>query len=93
MAAASGERRIFANQRADDWALVNAEDERVMARSEGIASQRVLFALAGRIREGFLVDGDWIGRKQNLVDKLAANRRRAVLLTEQAQAAEDSAPE
>ena len=34
-----------------------------------------------------------IGRKQNLVDKLTANRRRAVLLTAQAQAVEDAAPE
>jgi HemY protein len=45
--------------------------------------------------------GDWqgaldtlgIARRQNLVDKAVANRRRAVLLTAQAQAAEDTSPE
>jgi HemY protein len=34
-----------------------------------------------------------VGRRQNLIDKSVANRRRAVLLTAQAQAAEDAAPD
>ncbi len=34
-----------------------------------------------------------VGRRQGIVDKAIANRRRAVLLTAQAQAAEDTAPE
>ena len=35
---ASAKARIFANQRADDWAVVNADDPVVMSRSEGIAA-------------------------------------------------------
>jgi len=34
-----------------------------------------------------------VGRRQNLIDKAVANRRRAVLLAAQAQTAEDTAPE
>jgi UDP-N-acetylmuramoylalanine--D-glutamate ligase len=60
---AAAKARIFANQRAGDWALVNADDEIVMAHSEGIASQRALFALSGRIRDGFVVDGEWIVKR------------------------------
>jgi UDP-N-acetylmuramoylalanine--D-glutamate ligase len=60
---AAAKARIFANQRAGDWALVNADDEIVMAHSEGIASQRALFALSGRVRDGFVVDGEWIVKR------------------------------
>src|SRR4030095_11255938 len=60
---AAAKARIFANQRAGDWALLNADDEIVMAHSEGIASQRTLFALSGRVRDGFVVDGEWIVKR------------------------------
>jgi len=60
---ASAKARIFANQRADDWAVVNAHDPVVMARSEGIAPTRVPFSPSGHLDEGFVVDGDWIVRK------------------------------
>jgi UDP-N-acetylmuramoylalanine--D-glutamate ligase len=55
--------RIFANQTADDWAVVNADDARVMERSEGIAARRVQFSPSGRIAEGFVVDGAWIVKR------------------------------
>jgi UDP-N-acetylmuramoylalanine--D-glutamate ligase len=55
--------RVFANQQAGDWAVVNADDATVMARSEGIAARREQFSPSGRIAEGFVVDGEWIVRR------------------------------
>jgi UDP-N-acetylmuramoylalanine--D-glutamate ligase len=60
-AAAKG--RIFANQRAGDWAVVNLDDPTVMAYSEGIAATRVGFSPFGSTSHGFSVDGDWIVRR------------------------------
>src|SRR5262245_47286627 len=60
---ASAKARIFANQRAEDWAVVNTSDPVVMARSEGIAPTRVRFAPSGRLDAGYVVDGEWIVRK------------------------------
>ena len=60
---AAAKARIFANQTADDWAVVNADDATVMAQSRGTAAHRVQFALSGRISDGFVVDGDWIVRR------------------------------
>ena len=60
---AAAKARIFANQTADDWALVNADDPVVTARSEGVTAQRVSFALSGVADAGFAVDGDWIVKR------------------------------
>lgn len=60
---AAAKARIFANQRPTDWAIVNADDREVMARSEGIAATRVMFAPSGAVADGFVVDGDWIVRR------------------------------
>lgn len=60
---AAAKARIFANQTADDWAVVNADDPLVMARTARIASRRALFALSGRIGDGVVVDGEWIVRR------------------------------
>jgi UDP-N-acetylmuramoylalanine--D-glutamate ligase len=60
---ASAKARIFANQAADDWALINADDPVVTARSAGASARRVLFALSGRIADGFVVDGEWIVKR------------------------------
>ena len=60
---AAAKARIFANQTADDWAVVNADDPVVIARSEGIAARRASFALSGRIADGYVVDGEWIVRR------------------------------
>jgi UDP-N-acetylmuramoylalanine--D-glutamate ligase len=68
---AAAKARIFANQTADDWAVVNADDPVVMARSEGIAARRALFALSGRIADGYVVDGEWIVRRTSTgIDRL-----------------------
>ena len=60
---ASAKARVFANQQPTDWAVVNADDTTVMARSRGIAARRVLFSPKGELSDGFLVDGDWIVKR------------------------------
>jgi UDP-N-acetylmuramoylalanine--D-glutamate ligase len=57
---AAAKARIFANQQAEDWAVVNADDATVMTRSNGIAAQRVMFSPSGAIDEGFLATAEWI---------------------------------
>ena len=60
---ASAKARIFANQTADDWAILNADDPVVTARSAGVVANRAPFALSGRIPTGFVVDGEWIVKR------------------------------
>ena len=60
---AAAKARIFANQTADDWALVNADDPVVTARSDNVIARRVTFAPSGRIATGFVVDGEWIVKR------------------------------
>ena len=60
---ASAKARIFANQAAADWALFNADDPVVTARSARAHARRVPFALSGRIDAGFASDGEWIVRR------------------------------
>jgi UDP-N-acetylmuramoylalanine--D-glutamate ligase len=60
---ASAKARIFANQTVDDWALINADDPTVTARSDDAIARRARFALSGRIATGFVVDGEWIVRR------------------------------
>jgi len=60
---AAAKARIFANQTAEDWALINADDPGVVARSAGISARRVLFALSGAVADGFIVDGEWIVKR------------------------------
>ena len=60
---ASAKARIFANQTADDWAVINADDPAVMARSGASKARRIEFALSGRADDGFVVDGEWIVRR------------------------------
>ncbi len=60
---AAAKARIFANQTADDWALVNADDPVVTARSDDVIARRVTFAPSGRIAIGFVVDGEWIVKR------------------------------
>jgi len=68
---ASAKARVFANQQPTDWAVVNADDTTVMARSRGIAARRVMFSPTGAVADGFLVDGDWIVRRtQTSVERL-----------------------
>jgi UDP-N-acetylmuramoylalanine--D-glutamate ligase len=60
---AAAKARIFANQDADDWAVVNLDDPIVMSHSERIAARRMGFSPFGSTSDGFSVDGDWIVRR------------------------------
>lgn len=60
---AAAKARIFVNQSAGDWAVVNADDDVVMARSAGIAARRVRFSMSTPLPDGFSIDGRWIVRR------------------------------
>ncbi|MGE3579369.1 MAG: UDP-N-acetylmuramoyl-L-alanine--D-glutamate ligase [Vicinamibacterales bacterium] len=63
---ADAKARIFRNQTAADWAVVNALDPEVVKRSDGIAARRVSFAATAAPILGeaqFSVDGDAIVRR------------------------------
>jgi UDP-N-acetylmuramoylalanine--D-glutamate ligase len=66
---AAAKARIFANQRANDWAVVNADDEVVMAQSAATAARRVMFSPSARIADGFVASGDWIVRRTTTAEE------------------------
>ncbi len=72
---AAAKARIFANQRAGDWAVVNLDDPIVMEHSERIASARVGFSPFGSTDDGFSVDGEWIVRRTPTGRARAATER------------------
>jgi len=59
----SAKARVFANQTAGDWAVLNADDPVVSAHGAFAKSTRVEFSLSGRAPTGFVVNGDWIVRR------------------------------
>jgi UDP-N-acetylmuramoylalanine--D-glutamate ligase len=59
----SAKARIFANQTARDWAVLNADDPAVVKQGNRTAARRVSFSLAGLGADGFVVDSDWIVRR------------------------------
>jgi UDP-N-acetylmuramoylalanine--D-glutamate ligase len=68
---AAAKARIFANQNASDWVVLNADDPTVVAHATRAKAQQVLFSPAGALRDGFVVDGDWIVRRTTAsVDRL-----------------------
>ena len=68
---ADAKARIFANQTADDWAVINADDPLVVRRSLDAPSRTMAFALSGQIADGFVVDGNWIVKRTTTgVEKL-----------------------
>ena len=60
---ADAKARIFANQTADDWAVVNADDPVVMAKAADTRAQRVRFSPMSSVDQGFVADGEWIVRR------------------------------
>jgi len=60
---AAAKARIFANQRAGDWAVLNADDEASQVLAQDARSQRLLFATDRQLPEGVLVAGDAIVRR------------------------------
>jgi UDP-N-acetylmuramoylalanine--D-glutamate ligase len=60
---AAAKARIFANQDADDWAVLNADDAAVLEHTRGIAARQTMFSLEGDVTDGVVVHGDWIVRR------------------------------
>ena len=60
---AAAKARIFANQTADDWAVLNADDEPSHALAQEARSRRLLFATSRDLPEGVLVARDTIVRR------------------------------
>ena len=60
---ADAKARVFANQTAEDWAVVNADDAVVMDKARQGRARRVLFSPSGNVDEGFVADGDWIVKR------------------------------
>ena len=60
---AAAKARIFANQTADDWAVLNADDEPSHALAQEARSRRLLFATSRELPEGVLVARDAIVRR------------------------------
>src|SRR5204862_7512035 len=60
---AAAKARIFANQTADDWAVLNADDEASQVIAQDARSRRLLFAIDRDLAEGIVVAGDAIVRR------------------------------
>ena len=55
--------RIFRNQGEGDWAVVNADDARVMAAARETRATTVTFALEQALVDGVVIERDWIVRR------------------------------
>lgn len=55
--------RIFLNQTAADWAVVNADDPSAMALAQGARARRFDYSLDGTLAEGVTVEGGVIVRR------------------------------
>jgi UDP-N-acetylmuramoylalanine--D-glutamate ligase len=71
---AAAKARIFENQDAGDWAVINADDPEVLRIGRGRAARR-LFARETAIEQGTAIDGGWI------VDRQPGGMKRLVPLT------------
>jgi UDP-N-acetylmuramoylalanine--D-glutamate ligase len=60
---AAAKSRIFVNQTADDWAVLNADDESVTRMAADAASRKLLFSMTDSLATGVLVHGDSIVRR------------------------------
>jgi UDP-N-acetylmuramoylalanine--D-glutamate ligase len=66
--------RVFENQNADDWKVINADDPAVLALARNGRARTRLFSMKTALEEGTRIDGDWI------VDRTAEDSRRLVPL-------------
>jgi UDP-N-acetylmuramoylalanine--D-glutamate ligase len=66
---AAAKARIFANQTAGDWAVLNADDPMTLQLAARTRAQRILFSLEGNLRDGFVIDGGAIVRRSPAGDE------------------------
>jgi UDP-N-acetylmuramoylalanine--D-glutamate ligase len=57
---AAAKARIFENQTADDWAVINADDPMVLRLAEGSRAVKRLFARRTPIESGTVIENGWI---------------------------------
>jgi UDP-N-acetylmuramoylalanine--D-glutamate ligase len=60
---ASAKTRVFAQQTAEDWAVLNADDSAVLAMAARGRARQLLFSMTGALAEGIAVDGNAIVRR------------------------------
>lgn len=60
---AAAKARIFINQTADDWAVLNADDPAVTQMASAALSKRLVFSMSDSLASGVLVRGDEIVRR------------------------------
>ena len=60
---AAAKSRIFLNQTAADWAVLNADDAAIAPMAAGAASRRLMFSMSDSLASGVLVRGDEIVRR------------------------------
>ena len=60
---AAAKSRIFVNQTAADWAVLNADDPAVAGMARGAASRRLMFSMSDSLASGVLVRGNDIVRR------------------------------
>jgi UDP-N-acetylmuramoylalanine--D-glutamate ligase len=60
---ADAKRRIFRNQTADDWAVINADDPQALALARDARARRLDFALEASVTEGVTVEDGAIVRR------------------------------
>jgi UDP-N-acetylmuramoylalanine--D-glutamate ligase len=65
----AAKRRIFENQDAGDWAVINADDPAVLELARRGRATRRLFARESVIAEGTVVDEGWIVDRQVAADR------------------------
>jgi UDP-N-acetylmuramoylalanine--D-glutamate ligase len=69
---AAAKARIFENQEAADWAVVNADDPAVLRLARPSRAAHRLFARSSRIEEGIAIERGWVvdrrpGRSESLI--------------------------
>jgi UDP-N-acetylmuramoylalanine--D-glutamate ligase len=62
---AAAKARIFANQEATDFAVVNADDEGARRLASGAAATRRFFSRQGTVADGTVIAGDWIVERRD----------------------------
>jgi UDP-N-acetylmuramoylalanine--D-glutamate ligase len=62
---AAAKARIFENQTAEDWAVINADDPSVIAMAARGRARRRLFARHEPIEDGTIVEDGWIVERQS----------------------------
>ena len=60
---AAAKARIFENQSAEDWAVINADDPAVLQLAQRVRAQRLMFAATGSIAEGVALEDGVIVRR------------------------------